>query len=122
MYCDPDQSGLEQREQAMDVLTLQKRPHHLLVNYTMNVRLARPPGGTSTQRWQRVDVTLETSLQAQVTLGVFQLQAVVPLPIGLVVVERIWWRLVVDDHHPCWRQLSDELGVLVGMSGHVSVC
>jgi len=101
---------------------LQKCPHHLLVDHTMNVRLARPPVGTSTQRWKRVDVALETSLQAQVALGVFRLQAVVPFPIGLVVVERTWWRLIVDGHHPCQCRLSDELGVLVSTSGHVLVC
>ena len=88
----------EEQVEAIDVLTLQKCPHHLLVNHTMNVRLALPPVGTSTQRWKLVDVALETSLHAQVALGVFWLLLVVPLSIGLVVVERTWWCLAVDGH------------------------
>ena len=87
--------------EVIDVLTLQKRLHHLLVDHTMNVRLSRPPIGTSTQRPQRVDVALESSLHAQVALGVVTLLVVVPPPIGLVVVERTWWCRVVDGHHPC---------------------
>jgi len=73
--------------EAIDVLSLQKRPHHLLVNHTMNVRPARPAVGTSTQRRERVDVTLVSSLRAQVELGVVWLLARVPPPIGLVIVE-----------------------------------
>jgi len=82
------QRPAEEHVEAIDVLTLQKRPHHLLVNHTMNVRLACPPVGTSTQRQQPVDVALEPSLHAQVALGVVRLLAFVPPPIGLVVVER----------------------------------
>ena len=108
--------------EAIDFLSLQKRPHHLLVDHTMNIRLARPSVGTSTQRLERVDGTLEPSLHAQVALGVVRLLALVPPPTGLVVVEQPWWRLVVDGHHPCWCQLSDELGVLFGTSGHVLMC
>ena len=115
------QRPTEEQVEAINVLTLQKRLHHLLVDHTMNVRLARPSVGTSTQRWQRVDVALETSLHAQVALGVLWL-LVVHLPNGLEVVERPWWRLAVDGHHPCWRRRTDKLGVLVGTSGHISVC
>ena len=111
----------DEKVEVIDVLTLQKRPHHLLVDRTMNVRLARPPVGTATQRRQFVDVDLEPSLHAQ-ALGVVRLLAVVPPLVGLVVVERTWWHLFVDDHHPCWCRLSDELGVLFGTSGHVSMC
>jgi len=110
----------EELMETIDVLTLQKRPHLLLVDHTMNVRLARPPVGIATQRRQRVDV--EPSLHTQVALGVGRLLAVVSPPVGLVVVERAWWRLVVDGHHPCRCRLSDELGVLFRTSGHVSMC
>ena len=96
------QRPTEEQVEAIDVLTLERRPHHLLVDHTMNVRLARPSVGTSTQRRQRVDVTLVSSLRAQVELVDVRLLALVPPPIGLVVVERPWWHLVVDDHHPCW--------------------
>ena len=112
----------EEQEEAIDVLTLQKRPHYLLIDHTMKVRLVRPPVGTSTQRWQLVNVALETSLHAQVVLGFLWLQVVVYLPIGLVVVDWPWWRLVVNGHHPCWRQRADKLGILVGTSGQLSVC
>jgi len=92
----------EELMEPIDVLTLQKRPHLLLVDHTMNVRLARPLVGTSTQRLQRVDAALEPSLHVQVALGVGRLLAVVSPPVGLVVVERAWWRLVVDVRHLCW--------------------
>jgi len=112
----------EELMEAIDVLTLQKLPHILLVNHTMNVRLARPPVGAFTPRRQRVDVALKPSLHTQVALGVGWLLAIVSPPVGLVVVERAWWRLVVDGHHPCRCRLSNELGVLFRTSGHVSMC
>ena len=112
----------EELMESIDVLTLQKRPHLLLVDHTMNVRLARPPVGTATQGRQRVDVVLEPILHAQVALGVGRLLAVVSTPVCLVVVERAWWRLVVDGHHPCRCRLSDELRVLFGTSGHLLMC
>jgi len=105
--------------EAIDVLLLQKRPHNLLVNHTLNVRPTRPAVGTFTQRQERVDVTLVSSLRAQVDLSVVRLLALVPPPIGLVVVEQPWWRLVVDGHHPLWCLLLDELEVLFRASGHV---
>jgi len=116
------QRPVVEQVEVIDVLTLQKRPRHLLVNHTMNVRLARPPVGTSTQRQQRVDVALEPSLHAQVALGVVRLLVYVPPPIGLVVVERTWWYRIVDDHQPCQCRLSDDLGVLFRKSGHVLMC
>jgi len=40
----------EEQVEAINVLTLKKRPHHLLVNHTMNVVLAHPPVEIYTQR------------------------------------------------------------------------
>ena len=108
--------------EAIDVLTLKKRPHHLLIDHIMNVGLARLPVETTTQRWQRVDVTVGTGLHTYVALSVLWQLAFVHLPIGLVVVERPWWRLAVDGQHPCRRRRVDNLGVLVGTNGHISVC
>ena len=58
-------------------------------------------------------MTLVSSLRAQVELGVVRLLALVPPPIGLVVVERPWWRLVVDGmlvptFGQTWSTLRDE--------------
>jgi len=78
---------VEEQVEAIDVLTLQRRPHHLLVTHTMNVRLACPPVGTSTQRQQRVDMALEPSLHAPVALGVVWLLTFIPPPICLLVVD-----------------------------------
>jgi len=97
------QRPTEEQVEAINVLTLQKRPHHLLVNHTMNVVLARPPVESCTQIWQRVDVALEASLHANMALVVLWLLTVVHLPIGLEVVEGPQWRLAVDVQQPCRR-------------------
>ena len=47
----------EEELEAIDVLSLQKRPHNLLVDHTRNVRPAHPAVETFTPRRERVDVT-----------------------------------------------------------------
>ena len=77
----------EEQVETINVL-IQKRPHHLLVNHIMNVRLALPPVETSmqTRRRSRVDVAVETSLHTNVASGVLCLLVFAHLPIGLIVV------------------------------------
>jgi len=63
----------EEQVETVDVLSLQKLPHYLLVNHPMNVVLACPSVESNPQIWQRMDVTLMASLHPKVVFGVLGL-------------------------------------------------